>query len=186
MKVYWYDGGKKPGMPSEAFTRDKLFKGVLFNGDKGYLLCDYDYRILMPTGGNDMTQYASPKAKDLIPPSIGHHAEWIKACKTDKQTLCNFDYSGALIENNLLALVAYRVGKKLDWDAENLKATNCPEADKYIRKTVPRRLDPQRLVTAAIRFGIVRSETTMSEREILMADRRLPSEGGLRKPARPE
>ncbi len=132
--VNWYDGGKKPGMPSEAFNRDKLFKGVLFNGDKGYLLCDYDYRIVMPTGGNDMTQYASPKAKDLIPPSIGHHAEWINACKTDRQTTCNFDYAGALIENNLLALVAYRVGQKLEWDAKNLKATNCPEADKYIRK----------------------------------------------------
>lgn len=132
--VNWYDGGKKPGMPSEAFNRDKLFKGVLFNGDKGYLICDYDFRIVMPTGSNDMTQYTSPKAKDLIPPSPGHHEEWIIGCKTGKPTLCNFDYSGALIENNLLALVAYRVGQKLEWDAKNLKATNCPEADKYIRK----------------------------------------------------
>ncbi|MBP7051369.1 MAG: Gfo/Idh/MocA family oxidoreductase [Phycisphaerae bacterium] len=134
VKLYWYDGGKKPGMPSEAFNRDKLFKGVLFNGDKGYLLCDYDFRILMPTGNNDMTQYAAPKAKDLIPPSPGHHAEWIIGCKTGKPTTCNFDYAGALIENNLLALVAYRVGRKLEWDAKNLKATNCPEADKFIRK----------------------------------------------------
>ncbi len=45
MKVNWYDGGKKPGMPSEIFNREKLFKGVLFRGDKGFLLCDYDYRI---------------------------------------------------------------------------------------------------------------------------------------------
>ena len=40
-----------------------------------------------------------------------------------------------LIENNMLALVAYRVGKKLQWDAKNCKATKCPEADKYIKKT---------------------------------------------------
>ncbi len=154
VKVYWYDGGKKPGMPTKIFDRDELFKGVLFNGDKGYLLCDYDFRILMPTSG-DMTHYRSPKPEELIPPSLGHHAEWIHACKTDKQTTCNFDYSGALIENNLLSLVSYRlgevvkrkmkdgneekeivvtVGKKLDWDAKNLKATNCPEADRYIRK----------------------------------------------------
>jgi len=26
------------------------------------------------------------------------------------------------------------VGKKLEWDGANLKAANCPEADKYIRK----------------------------------------------------
>jgi len=43
--------------------------------------------------------------------------------------------AGAEIEHNLLALVAYRVGKKLEWDSANLKATNCPEADKFIRKT---------------------------------------------------
>jgi len=132
VKLNWYDAGKKPGMPSEAFNRDKLFKGVLFHGDKGYLLCDYDYRIIMPMG--DMTHYTSPKPQELIPPSPGHHQEWIIGCKTGKPTLCNFDYAGALVENNLLALVAYRVGQKLDWDAKNLKAANCPEADKYISK----------------------------------------------------
>jgi hypothetical protein len=34
----------------------------------------------------------------------------------------------------LLGNVAYRTGMALEWDAVNLKATNCPEADKYIRK----------------------------------------------------
>ena len=29
-----------------------------------------------------------------IPDSIGHHAEWIKACKTGSPTTCNFDYAG--------------------------------------------------------------------------------------------
>jgi len=150
VKVYWYDGGKKPGMPGEAFDREKLFKGVLFKGDMGSLLADYDYRILMLKG--DMTHYKSPKPDELIPPSPGHHNEWIIGCKTGKPTLCNFDYSGALIEHNLLAFVSFRlgevrdvktrdktekitVGKKLEWDAKNMKATNCPEADRYIRKT---------------------------------------------------
>jgi len=133
VKVYWYDGGKKPGMPSKAFDREWLFKGVLFKGDDGWLLADYDYRIVMLRG--DMTHYKSPAPDELIPPSPGHHNEWIIGCKTGKPTLCNFDYSGALIENNMLALVAYRVGKKLEWDTKNMKATNCPEADRYIRKT---------------------------------------------------
>jgi len=136
IKLYWYDGGKKPGMPSEAFDREKLFKGVLFKGDKGWLLADYSLRILMPRqNAADMTHYKSPKPSELIPASLGHHKEWIVACKTSKPTTCNFDYSGALIENNMLALVAYRVGKKLEYDAKNLKAINCPEADKYISKT---------------------------------------------------
>ena len=67
-----------------------------------------------------------------IPDSIGHHAEWIQACKTGDPTTCNFDYSGALAETVLLGNVAYRVGKKLEWDAVQLKATNAPEADNVI------------------------------------------------------
>jgi predicted dehydrogenase len=135
VKVYWYDGGKKPGMPSKVFHRDGMFKGIILKGDKGYIIADYGYRIFMPTTA-DMTHYTAPKsAEDLIPRSPGHHQEWIVACKTGKPTTCNFDYAGAMIENNLLALVAYRVGKKLDWDTEALKAPNCPEADQYIRKT---------------------------------------------------
>jgi hypothetical protein len=120
-------------MPSKVFHRDNMGKGVVFKGDKGWLLADYDWRILMLKG--DMTHYDSPKPEDLIPSSPGHHKEWIIGCKTGKPTLCNFDYSGALIEHNMLALVAYRVGKKLEYNAKSMKATNCPEADQYIRKT---------------------------------------------------
>ena len=135
VKIYWYDGGKKPGMPSKVFNRDEMFKGILVKGDKGYLLGDYGYRILMPTTA-DMTHYTGPKSdKDLIPRSPGHHKEWLIACKTGKPTTCNFDYAGAMIENNLLALVAYRVGKKLAWNTDKLTATGCPAADKFIKKT---------------------------------------------------
>jgi hypothetical protein len=34
----------------------------------------------------------------------------------------------------LLGNVAYRTGQKLQWDAKNLKATNCSEADRFIRR----------------------------------------------------
>ena len=64
----------------------------------------------------------------------GHHEEWIEACKTGKPTGSNFDYAGALTEANHLAKVAYRVGKKLDWDPVSLRAKNCSEADRLIHK----------------------------------------------------
>jgi hypothetical protein len=56
------------------------------------------------------------------------------ACKTGAPTLCNFDYGGRLVENLLLSIVACRVQKRLAWDPVQLKATNCPEADKFLRK----------------------------------------------------
>ena len=70
----------------------------------------------------------------FIPKSIGHHAEWIHAAKTGDPTTCNFEYAGWLTEANHLGNVAYRVGKKLNWNAATMKATNAPEADPYIRR----------------------------------------------------
>ena len=99
-------------------------------GDKGMLLADYGRRVLLPK--DKFTDFKAPKP--WITKSLGHHQEWIHGAKTGAPTLCNFEYSGSLIEHNLLGSVAYRVGKKLQWDARNLKATNAPEADKYIRR----------------------------------------------------
>ena len=47
--------------------------------------------------------------------------------------MSNFDYAALLTETILLGNVAMRVGQKFDWDGPNLKATNCPEADKFIK-----------------------------------------------------
>lgn len=69
-----------------------------------------------------------------IPPSFGHAREWLEASKTGKPTTTGFDYSGPLAETVLLGNVAYRAGEKLQWDAKNLKATNCPEADQFLRR----------------------------------------------------
>ena len=72
----------------------------------------------------------APPCPDHPAKSVGHHAEWIAACKDGRPTTCNFDYSGALTEAVLLGNVAYRDrARKIDWDAANLKATNCPAAD---------------------------------------------------------
>jgi hypothetical protein len=68
-----------------------------------------------------------------IPDSIGHHKEWIAACKDNGPTTCDFDYSGALTETVLLGNVSFRAGQKLEWDAKHLKVTNCPEAAQFIQ-----------------------------------------------------
>ena len=39
-----------------------------------------------------------------------------------------------MTEAVLLGNVSYRVGKPLEWDAKSLKATNCAEAEKYLRR----------------------------------------------------
>lgn len=127
LKLTWYDGDR---IPKEVAGQRVPGSGVMFVGSEGKMFADYTTYRLFPTD-----KYASyqPPAQ-TIPPSIGHHAEWIKACKDGSPTTCNFDYSGALTEAVLLGTVAYRTGKKLQWDAKTLKATNCPEADALINK----------------------------------------------------
>lgn len=129
LKLHWYDGIQRPESPP-GHDLSKWGIGVLFKGDEGQLLADYRRRILLPE--EKFEDFEPPKP--WIEPSLGHHAEWIHACKTGAATLCNFDYSGRLIENNLLATVAFRLDQKLQWDAANLKAVGCPAADDYIRR----------------------------------------------------
>ncbi|MDD4269353.1 MAG: Gfo/Idh/MocA family oxidoreductase [Pirellulaceae bacterium] len=125
----WYHGGAHP-----AWVKEKGIptygSAVLFVGAEGMLISDYGKHQLLPE--DKFKDYQRPPAS--IPDSIGHHAEWIQACKTGGPTTCNFDYAGALTEAALLCNVALKTGKKLQWDAANLKAVNCPEADRFIHK----------------------------------------------------
>jgi len=108
--------------------------GCLIVGAKGtlYSPSDYgsDYRLL-PMGNFPNFQ---PPAQTL-PRSPGHHREWIAACKGGTPAMSNFvDYASQLTETVLLGNVAMRVGKPVRWDAENLRATDLPAADQYIRR----------------------------------------------------
>ena len=46
----------------------------------------------------------------------------------------NFQYSGWTTESNHLGNVAYRTGKKLEWDYAAMRAKNAPEANPFIRR----------------------------------------------------
>jgi hypothetical protein len=63
--------------------------------------------------------------------------EWVAAIKNGKPEIAmsNFDYAAMLTETILLGNVAIRSGKdvKLDWDGPNMKVTNRPEAERFVR-----------------------------------------------------
>ncbi len=127
VKLTWYDGGKRPAIQKERNLPD-WGSAVLFVGEKGMLLSDYSRHVLLPQ--EKFADFKPPAP--TIPASIGHHEEWIEACKTGGPTTCNFHYSGALTEAALLGTVSYRTQSPLDWDAAQLKATNCPAAEEWV------------------------------------------------------
>jgi predicted dehydrogenase len=127
VKFTWYDGTLTP---KEVGGQKVPGSGVMFIGTGGMMFADYGSYRLFP---QEKFAGFTPPAP-TIPKSMGHYAEWITACREGTPTTCNFDYSGALSEAVLLGTVAYRLGKKLDWDGPSLRATNCPEADRLVRK----------------------------------------------------
>ncbi len=129
VKLTWYDGTKIPESIHGIETKIGSREGNLFVGEKGMLRANYSTWKLYPE--KEFEGYQPPPPN--IPRSIGHHAEWILACKTGSPTTCNFNYAGLLTEAVLLGCVAYRAEKQLEWDAAKLTATNCSEADRFIQ-----------------------------------------------------
>ena len=130
LRLNWYDGGLKP--PADVlFGRELPGSGVVLMGEKGRLFAGDDYGHsyqLLPEA--DFTDFKKPEP--TLPRSPGHHEEWIRACKGGEPAMSNFDYASALTETILLGNLAIVTGKPIYWDAANMKAINCPEADYYI------------------------------------------------------
>jgi predicted dehydrogenase len=128
LTLLWYDGGKKPS--AELLDgQEPGLNGTVVVGAKGKLIATRDrgsYRIV---GGG-------PEPKVDYPESPGHFAEFVRAIRGGPPAMSNFpDYAGPLTETVLLGNLAVWAGKRIEWDAKNLKATNAPEVEPLIRPT---------------------------------------------------
>ncbi|MHC4460211.1 MAG: Gfo/Idh/MocA family protein [Planctomycetota bacterium] len=128
--VIWYDGGMLPPKPDEMHDQDLSREGLLFVGDKGKILCGFSGSNPGLIPESKMKAYKPPPK--TLPRSIGHHNEWLRACKDGEPAGANFEFSGLVTKALLLGNVALRTRKKLFWDGPNMKVTNMPEANQYI------------------------------------------------------
>jgi predicted dehydrogenase len=124
VKLVWHQGDSKPpGWVPEWGRRSQIFIG-----EKGMLLGSGK---LLPE--EKFKDFQTPA--ETLPRSPGHWIEWVNYAKgAGPVPGSNFQYSGWTTEANHLGNVAYRTGKKIEWDYENLRARNAPEADPFIRK----------------------------------------------------
>lgn len=133
IKVTWYQGAHKPN-ELEGVDLSKLGHGALFVGDKGLLSSDFGNHQLHSLPGGDLSHYTPRPDSEQAPPMGNFQRQWIHACKTDLRTSCDMDYSGTAIEQMLLGLVAYRVGKKIEYDGQRGEVTNSIEANGLLQK----------------------------------------------------
>jgi hypothetical protein len=124
LRLVWHQGDSKPpGWVPEWGGRSSLFVG-----DKGMLLGSGK---LLPE--ERFKDFETPPA--TLPRSPGHWVEWVNACKGEGPPPgSNFQYSGWTTEANHLGNVAYRTGKKIEWDYRSLRAGNAPEAAPFIER----------------------------------------------------
>jgi predicted dehydrogenase len=134
---YWYDGGLKPRFPAELeLDRSYASGGCLFVGTKATIVVAGDYcnspRIIPEA---KMKEIGKPP--QMLERSPGQVKEWVMACKGEKPVdyaRSNFAYAGPFTEAVLLGNIALRMGRRLEWDGENMQFTNLPEANQYVTK----------------------------------------------------
>jgi len=141
VKLVWYDGGLRPPRPAELEEEVEMgANGHLLIGDKGKIMSLRTQRqrgyALIPEAR--AMEYGKPPQK--LERSIGHHKEWIEACKGGKPAGSNFDWAGPLAQVVLLGNVCLRpelreelTFKRLEWDEQAMRFRNSEIANKFLK-----------------------------------------------------
>jgi len=131
LTVEWFDGEFYP--PKEI--RD-LFKGkdyppesAMLIGTEGAMLIPHqELPVLLPE--EKFVNYKRPEKE-----AGNHYHAFVVACLGGPGTESHFAQTGPMTEAILLGTVANRVPDQLlEWDSENMKFPNFPEAEKYLRR----------------------------------------------------
>jgi len=133
LKLTWYEGTRPP-RPEELESGRKLPDegGVIFKGSKAKIMCGVYGESPRIIPEIKMKEYKRPE--QTIPRiNCSHEQNWIQCCKAGKPASADFSFSGPLTETCLLGNIAKRMDTRIEWDAANLKVTNVPEANKYVR-----------------------------------------------------
>lgn len=159
VRLSWYDGGLMPERPPQlpdavALPRDG---GVIMIGDRGILTHETyggnpriwpeaRFREVAPEYVGELEarqrevqaaeRAGTPVPPRRRPPTLSHEMEWIEAIRAGRQANAPFEYAAPLTETMLLGIVALRAGqgRKILYDAANMRVTNAPEADQWLRR----------------------------------------------------
>jgi hypothetical protein len=161
VKAYWYEGWKKdaPGNPADDpkaakgegrnfpplllelqkqypdEEMDRPDSGSLYVGEKGILYTStygQKFHILPLEKMLQITQppRTLPRPKDVM-------TDFLTACREGKTTTAaSFEYGAQLTEFTLLGNLAQHagVGNKVEWDGPNMKVTNPPELNQWLKR----------------------------------------------------
>ena len=161
LKTYWYEGlnpdakGDAEGLLRVAKGNDRYFPPLLVellkkypdeeldSGDSGTIYVGEKGIIFTGTYGDRMhivpyeKMNETPAPAKTLPRPKGVFVDFLNAVREGKtETASPFDYGTRLTEFSLLANLAMRAGtgKKVKWDGPNMKVTNLPELNAYVKR----------------------------------------------------
>ena len=161
LKVFWYEGlrqdasGKASGNLRSAKGDDRNFPELMYelrkqypdeeldSGDSGTLYVGEKGVIFTGTYGDKMHIVPWQKMKEApVPPRTlprpkGVFIDFLDAVRAGKtETAVSFDYGTRLTEFALLGNLAMHAGagKKVMWDGPNMKVTNLPELNAWVKR----------------------------------------------------
>ncbi len=161
LKVYWYEGLNQT-THEEAIGNLKAARGDARNfppllldlrkqypdeeldrGDSGTLYVGEKGVIFTGTYGDKMhivpweKMKETPQPAKTLPRPKDIFTDFIEACRAGKtETAASFDYGTRLTEFSILGNLAQHVGegKKVEWDGPNMKVTNIPELNQWVKR----------------------------------------------------
>lgn len=105
-------------VPPEAPGSDKMHIGAHFEGTNGTLTCDYT-TCFININGEILTDLPDVPVK--IPRSPGHQQNFIDCVKSRGKTESNLHYVREMTIPMHLAMISFRLKRKLTWDSINEK-----------------------------------------------------------------
>jgi len=134
----WHDGGVKPEIRPEWGLNELPGNGMIMIGSKATLM----------TGGRPDSPQLIPEAdwmdfRKNLPPQViprikgSHVREWTDAIKGDgPMPGSDFAYGAKLTELALVGVLAQRFGGRIEYDEANMRITNRPDLNAYIKEPV--------------------------------------------------
>jgi hypothetical protein len=134
LELFWYDGSMRPQTPEELEHENQELapEGMMFVGDKGKILAGFRCEDpLLLSGQKSVVGDQPPPAASQA--QYEANGLWVAACKGGKPTYGDFRLAGPISDAFNLAAVSLRMGgKRLLFDAANMKVTNVAEANKLL------------------------------------------------------
>ena len=134
VRLTWYDGGLLPPRPPEIGEAALNAEGgAILVGSKGKLIYD-TYGLKPRLLPESLEESVGVPTQTLPRIATSHEMNWSDAAKGVGETSTPFEYAAKLTEVMLLGIVALRAGKKIHYDGANMKITNAPEANDFLKR----------------------------------------------------